>query len=120
MTVSSTLTKASRHTAEASRGDLRRSEADQPALRRHTRVARSRALMASRMRRTFGARAPHVDAGEQEDPHHVDEVPVPGSELETEVLRRREMAEIRADQADDQERGTDDHVRAVETGRHEE
>ena len=30
----------------------------------------------------------HVDEGEQEQPHHVDEVPVPGGRLEAEVLLR--------------------------------
>jgi hypothetical protein len=34
------------------------------------------------------AGAPDVDGGEQEQPDHVDEVPVPGSGLETEVLLR--------------------------------
>jgi len=29
--------------------------------------------------------APHIDAGEQEQPHDVDEMPVPGGELETEM-----------------------------------
>src|SRR5438067_617486 len=66
------------------------------------------------------ARAPHVDAGEQEQPHDVDEVPVPGGELEPEMLGRREVAAQRTQQADDEENGADDHVRAVKTRRHEE
>src|SRR5207244_9280776 len=66
------------------------------------------------------ARAPHVDAGEQEQPHHVDEMPVPGAELEAEMLLRREVAEIGADQADDQEGCSDDNMGAVEASRHEE
>src|SRR5215475_13587813 len=65
-------------------------------------------------------RAPDIDAGKQEQPHHVDEVPVPGGELEAEVLLRREMAQISADQAHDQKDRADDHVSAVEAGRHEE
>src|SRR5437764_676033 len=72
------------------------------------------------MRRGFGARAPHVDAGEQKQPDHVDEMPVPGSELEAEMLGGGEMAEIDADQADDQKRRADDHVRAVKSRGHEE
>src|SRR6202040_4201402 len=32
------------------------------------------------------AGAPHIDAGEQEKPHHVDEAPVPGGEFEAEML----------------------------------
>src|SRR5262245_63338200 len=63
---------------------------------------------------------PDVDAGEQEQPDHVDEVPVPGGELEAEVLLRGELAGIGAREADDQEDRADDHVRAVEAGRHEE
>ena len=54
------------------------------------------------------AAAPDVDAGEQEQPHHVDEVPVPGGELEAEMLLRREVARIGAEQADDQEDRADD------------
>src|SRR5258705_13615848 len=47
-------------------------------------------------------------------------MPVPGGELEAEMLRRYEMTEISADQADDQKRRADDHMRAVKAGRHEE
>src|SRR5688572_11580124 len=48
----------------------------------------------------FGApAAPHVDADEQEQPDHVDEVPVPGGCLEAEMLLGAEVAEIGADQA---------------------
>jgi hypothetical protein len=35
--------------------------------------------------------APHVDHDEQEQPHHVDEVPVPRRRLEPEVLARGEV-----------------------------
>src|SRR5262249_25004784 len=49
------------------------------------------------------AGTPDVDAGEQEQPHHLDEMPVPGAELEAEMLLGREVAEIGADQAHDQE-----------------
>src|SRR5262245_52663945 len=42
----------------------------------------------------FGAAAPHIDTDEQEQPDHVDEVPVPGGELEAEVLFWREVARI--------------------------
>src|SRR4029079_1226920 len=64
--------------------------------------------------------APHVDGGEQEQPDHVDEVPVPGSRLEAEVGFRGEGALQRADEADEQEDRADQHVRAVEARRHEE
>ena len=47
-----------------------------------------------------GAGAPDVDAGEEEQPDHVDEVPVPGSRLKAEVLLRREGAIDRSDETD--------------------
>src|ERR1700726_2618268 len=59
------------------------------------------------------AGAPDIDADEQEQPHHVDEVPVPGGELEAEVLGRAELAGIGAYQAHDQEDGADQHVDTV-------
>src|SRR5215213_3376097 len=78
-------------------------------------------LMRSSPRRgVLAARPPDIDAGEQEQPDHVDEVPVPGGELEAEMLRRRELSLGSADQADGQEYGADDDMRAVEAGRHEE
>src|SRR5215470_7382447 len=77
-------------------------------------------LMAGGMRRALSARAPHIDAGEQEQPDHVDEMPIPGGEFEAEMLGRSEVSELSADQANDQERRADDHVRAVESRRHEE
>src|SRR3954453_12533832 len=64
--------------------------------------------------------APDVDADEQEQPHDVDEMPVPGRRLEAEMLLRGEVAFVRADQADDQEDRADDDVGAVEARRHEE
>src|ERR1700688_1766704 len=67
-----------------------------------------------------GAAAPDVDAGEQEQPHHVDEVPVPRREFEAEMLRGSELTGIGTDQAHDQEDRADDDVEAVEAGRHEE
>src|ERR1700722_14751220 len=64
--------------------------------------------------------APHVDAGKQEQPHDVDEMPVPGGEFEAQMLRRLELAGERARKADDQEDRTDNDMGAVEAGRHEE
>src|SRR5690242_19453009 len=52
-------------------------------------IGRSPALVRPAIGASCGkvrAGAPNVDAGEQEQPHDVDEVPVPGGELETEVL----------------------------------
>ena len=47
-------------------------------------------------------------------------MPVPGGEFEAEMLGRREVPGIGAEQADQQEHGADQHVEAVEAGRHEE
>src|SRR5918994_6799516 len=66
------------------------------------------------------ARSPHIDGGEQEQPDHVDEMPVPGGELEAEVLGRREMLPVDAQEADREEDSADDDVGAVEARRHEE
>lgn len=50
-------------------------------------------------RRMFATRArtPDVNASEQEQPHDVNEVPIPSCGLETEMLLRREMTNQRAD-----------------------
>ena len=55
------------------------------------------ALVAGSVRGAFAAGTPHVDAGEQEYPNHVHEVPVPSGEFEAEMLRRREVTEVGAD-----------------------
>src|SRR5437867_795698 len=65
-------------------------------------------------------RGPDIDRAEQEQPDHVDEVPVPGGRLEAEVLLGGEVTAYRAHQADEKEDGADDDVEAVEAGRHEE
>src|SRR4029077_18547614 len=72
---------------------------------------------------SFGVRhtrTPYIYAGEQKQPYHVDEVPVPGGKLKAEVLLRREVAGQPTREADNQEEGADDHGRAMEAGRHEE
>src|SRR5215211_1874115 len=68
----------------------------------------------------FSAVAPDIDAEEKKQPDHVDEVPVPGGEFEAEMLGWTEVSGIGAEQTDDQEDGADQHVEAVESGRHEE
>src|SRR5271166_495813 len=65
-------------------------------------------------------RAPDIDAAEQEQPHNVDEVPVPGGELEAEMMARGHLAEEGAHEADREEDHPDDDVRAMKAGRHEE
>src|SRR5579872_1144815 len=66
------------------------------------------------------AGAPHINAGKQKQPHHVNEVPVPGGKLEAKMLGRREMTGIDAHQAYDQKDGADQDMETVEAGRHEE
>src|SRR5262245_44966528 len=66
------------------------------------------------------AGAPPVDAGEQEQPDDVDEVPVPRGGLEAEMAFRREVVGARAEPANDQEAGPHDDMEAVEAGGEEE
>ena len=47
--------------------------------------------------------APDIDAGEEEQPDHVDEMPVPGGGFEAEMTGRGELARDGAAQADGQE-----------------
>src|SRR5215475_8173201 len=68
----------------------------------------------------LAARTPDINAGEQEQPDHVDKMPVPSCELEAEMLLGAEMAEEGTDQAHGQEDRADDHVGAMEASRHEE
>src|SRR5690349_1162033 len=53
--------------------------------------------------------APDIDAGEEEQPHHVDEVPIPSGRFEAEVPGRDEMTLDRTEQADGEEGRADDH-----------
>src|SRR5688500_2111691 len=64
--------------------------------------------------------APEIDGDEQEQPNHVDEVPVPGGGFESEMALGREMALHRADPADEQEHRPDENVEAVKSRGHEE
>src|SRR3989304_8691946 len=82
--------------------------------------ARPPDLRQTRLMGVVTAGSPHIDAGEQEQPHHVDEVPVPGGSLEAEMLLRREVAAHRPDQAYRQEDGADNDVEAMEARGHEE
>src|SRR5262245_47987051 len=66
------------------------------------------------------ARSPDIYTSEEKQPYHVNEVPVPGCEFETEMLFRSEVARHRAREANNQEDRADDHVGAVEARRHEE
>src|SRR5690606_8399186 len=73
-------------------------------------------VLVHRDRRTPGC--PHIDEDKEEQPDSVNEVPVPGSAFEAEMLLRREVTGHGAEQTDEQEDGTDEHVEAVEAGRH--
>src|SRR5690606_11307488 len=66
----------------------------------------------------FSACTPPVNGKEQEQPDHVNEVPIPRRRLETEVMGRREMPLHRPDQADQQKDRSDEHMHAVEPSRH--
>jgi hypothetical protein len=52
------------------------------------------------MRPGMGTSAPDVDRGKQEEPDHIDEVPVPGGELEAEMLLGCEVVEVGAVETD--------------------
>ena len=58
---------------------------------------------------------PDVDGKEQEQPDHVDKVPVPGGGFKPNMLFRGEIPLDRTDQADRQKDGPDDHMRNRET-----
>src|SRR5271170_5410620 len=47
-------------------------------------------------------------------------MPIPRRKFEAEMVLGRELTGVGAEQADDQEDRSDDHMRAVEAGRHEE
>ena len=70
--------------------------------------------------RTAAAITGDIDCGEQEQPHNINEMPVPGSRFETEMLVSLEVIIGRPHEADEQEDRADDHMEAVEAGRHEE
>lgn len=66
------------------------------------------------------ARAPPIDANKQEQPNHVHEMPIPSGRFKAEMAFRCEMPLDRADQADKQEGGADNHMEAMEAGGQEE
>jgi hypothetical protein len=64
------------------------------------------------------AGAPLVDGAEEEQPHDIDEMPVPRRCLETEMMIRLEVIIPRAEVTDDEKDGADDDMESVEAGRH--
>src|SRR5262245_4825888 len=81
-------------------------------------TVRTRSPTADRGGGEAQAAAPPVDPDEQEQPDHVDEVPVPGGRLEADMLVRPERRVICAHHADREEDGADLHMQAVEAGGH--
>src|SRR5467141_3890939 len=63
---------------------------------------------------------PYIYAGEQEEPHDVNEVPVPGGKFKPQMLLGRELPGQGTNEAHDQEKRPDDEMGAVESYRHEE
>ena len=59
-------------------------------------------------------------ADKQEQPDHINEVPVPVRGFEAKVLFDREMTGQCTEQTNGQEDGADDHVESMEAGGHEE
>ena len=64
--------------------------------------------------------APDVDGEEQEQPYHINKVPVPSRRLKTNVAFWGEIPSDRTDQADSKKDRTNDDVHTVETCGHEE
>jgi len=62
--------------------------------------------------------SPPVDGDEQEQPHHVDEVPVPGRGFKPEVMGFREVVGHQSGQTHRQEAGSNEHVESMESRGH--
>ena len=62
--------------------------------------------------------APPVDGAEQEQPDHINKMPIPSRGLKAKMMVRFKVALARPEIAHDQEGSADDNVEAVETGRH--
>lgn len=64
--------------------------------------------------------APDIDREEEEDPDHINEVPVPSCSFKAKVVVGREVPLQRTHQTYEEEDRADDNVDAVKTRRHEE
>ena len=67
-----------------------------------------------------GLGAPNVDGCKQEQPYHINKVPIPSSSFKTNVLFLCEVTALQADQTHQQEDRTDNNVEAMKASRHEE
>ena len=63
---------------------------------------------------------PDIDAGKEEQPHHVNKVPVPGSRLKAEMLLRCKVTGKRPEQHHSQRDCTHNHMETVKASRHKE
>ena len=61
-----------------------------------------------------------IDEAEQEQPNHINEMPIPGSRFQAEMVVRFEMALGGADQANQQKQGADQYMQTVKACCHEE
>src|SRR5215475_13580688 len=64
--------------------------------------------------------APHIYAGKEEQPHDVDEMPVPSGKFKPQMLLGRELTGEGANEANNQKNRPNDDMSAVESSRHEE
>lgn len=55
----------------------------------------------------------------QEQPDHVDKIPIPGGEFETSMLLARKMPGERASEENSEENCSNNDVKPMEAGRHE-
>ena len=62
--------------------------------------------------------ASNINAGKEEQPNHVDEVPIPSCGLKSEVLLGLEMSRIGPEEAHRQEDSAHQHMEAVKASRH--
>src|SRR5687768_9857982 len=60
----------------------------------------------------------NIDKDEQEQPHHVHEMPIPCGKFKSQVLGWGEMVLVGAHQAHGEENGAYNHVETVEAGSH--
>lgn len=79
---------------------------------RNVRLRRSRCYIHSENR------APEIDRDKQEQPHHINKVPIPRRGLESKMAFRREMAFLRAYPAHKQENSSDQNMETVESRCH--
>ncbi len=63
---------------------------------------------------------PHIDESEQKQPNDINEVPIPGSENQPQMLLGRELPGEGSPKANRQKDGADDDMGAVESRGHEE